>query len=150
LAGPRDILAKLEHNYAELETAVFAQDEARIGHALFDFAVSAYHMKDWLIKHRPRSYTSKQVEDYVTSSVALASCRDICNEGKHGRITQYNPTTADVTASVAVIAGVTESPTGTPVLRVKIIQKDGTRHDVLDLAMQAVNDWVAFFARHSV
>ena len=149
MANPRDALAKLEHDYSDLETAVFSQEGTRIGYALVNFAISAYHIKDWLIRNKPRNYSARQVEDHVASSAALSSCRDICNAGKHVSITQYEPSTTDVTASATAIASA-EFPNASPVLRVKIVRKDGSRHEALDLAAQALNDWYKFFKTYKV
>ncbi len=149
IASPRDALTKLEHDYSDLESAVFIQDEARIGYALVNFAISAYHIKDWLIRNHPRSYSARKVEDHIASSAALSSCRDICNAGKHVAITQYEPTTADVTASATAVTSA-EFPNASPILRVKIVRKDGSRHEALDLATQALQDWYTFFETHKV
>jgi hypothetical protein len=149
IANPRDALAKLEHDFSDLETAVFTQEETRIGYALINFAIAAYHIKDWLIRNKPRSYSARQVEDFVASSAAISSCRDICNAGKHVSITQYEPTTADVTASATAVTSA-EFPNASPILRVKIVRKDGSRHEALDLATQALKDWYTFFETHKV
>ena len=150
LTGPRDTFAKLECDYSDLESGVYSQDEARIRYALINFAISAYHIKDWLQRHKPKAYTAKQVENHVASSVALTSCRDICNAGKHVAITQHEPTTLEVSASITPVSVSTDSPPTSEILRVEIVQKNGSRHEVLELAAQAIRDWQVFFEQHSV
>jgi hypothetical protein len=151
MSTPRDLLEKAERDLSALEGAAATQDETMIGDALYNFAVTAYHIKDWLKKHRSKSYAARQVEEYVNSSMALSSCRDICNAGKHATITQYAPTTEEVTASLgAVTEIVMPGRLATPIKRVKIVRKDGSRHEAVELATRAIEDWKRFFDQHGV
>ena len=54
---------------------------------LYAFFQAAYHLADWLKNSgaAPRG----DVETFVNSTTALASCRDICNGSKHLRLDKH-------------------------------------------------------------
>ncbi len=148
--SPRDLLEKAYRDLNELDVATMSQDVTEIGDALFNFAVAAFHLKDWLKHHATASYTAQEVEDYVQSSVALSACRDICNAGKHAEITRYNPCTKEVSASHNSVASVLPGQLESTFFRVKIIREDGSRREAVELATEAVADWERFFAKHGL
>src|SRR5262245_23295321 len=133
LATAHDALAKAEREYAALESAVLA-DKTRIGDALYNFSVSVYHVKDWLIENPSPAYSKAAVEAHVKATPALLVCRDLCTASKHRKIRKYKPQTASVTASAVAalvmlldIKKYTASPQGRPTFRVKVITTDGRR-----------------------
>ena len=149
-SSPRDLLEKARRDLVNLEGAAVTQDTTTIGDALFNFAVTAYHVKDWLKLHAAVTYSPQDVENFVQSSAALSSCRDLCNAGKHAEITRYSPSTADVSASLNSVAAVVPGGLATPIVRVKIIRNDGTRREAVQLATEAISDWERFFDEHGL
>ena len=51
LKSPQDVLAKVRRELAIPEAAAASQDKQRIADALYNFSVTAYHVKDWLREH---------------------------------------------------------------------------------------------------
>ena len=151
LETPRDLLEKAHRELAVLESAAMMQDETQMADALFNFAVTAYHVKDWLEHHLSRTRSSVDVDAYVARSPALLICRDLCNAGKHV-VLEYKPVTE------AVLASTGSTPPGRaldgsrsdPVYRVVIVHKDGSVLDAVELATQAMNAWERFFAAHQI
>jgi hypothetical protein len=158
LATARDALAKAQRDYAALESAVLDEDRTRIGDALYNFSISVYHVKDWLIENPSPAYSKAEVEAHVKASPSLLVCRDLCNASKHRKIRKYKPETASVTTSAVAAAYVTpldikkytSSAQRKPTFRVKAITVDGRRLDVLTLGRDAIAAWQAFFQRHGL
>lgn len=94
-----DLIRKAERDLCELESAIVAQDERRIGDVLYNFSVLITSIKDWLKARPSNSYTEVDVEALVSASTALSSFRDIANANKHRFITHYKPSTLDATLS---------------------------------------------------
>jgi len=63
--------------------------------ALFNFSITAFHIKDWLISHN--GLNKGEVHSFMNGVPVLQACRDICNSNKHFEITHYNP--GDVSVS---------------------------------------------------
>ena len=151
LETPRDLLEKAHRELAVLESAAMMQDETQMADALFNFAVTAYHVKDWLEHHFSRTRSSVDVDAYVARNPALLICRDLCNAGKHV-VLEYKPVTEAVLASTgSTPAGLAmDGSRSDPVYRVVIVHKDGSVLDAVELATQAVNAWERFFAAHQL
>jgi hypothetical protein len=151
LKTPRDLLEKAYRELAILEAAALMQDETQLADALFNFAVTTYHVKDWLEHHFSASRSSIDVDAYVARQPALLVCRDLCNAGKHV-VLEYKPVTEAVLASTELTPdGVAmEGSPGAPNYRVVVARKDGSTLDVVALANQALNDWERFFALHKM
>ena len=101
LATARDALAKARREYQALEAAVIAEDKTRIGDSLYNFSVSVYHVRDWLIENPSSTYSKADVEAHIKTSTPLLVCRDLCNASKHRKIRRYKPNTSSVTSSAA-------------------------------------------------
>ena len=147
LNTPRDLLEKAHREFAILESAAMMQDETQVADALFNFAVTAYHVKDWLEHHFSRSRSAIDVDAYVARSPALLICRDLCNAGKHVVLEYKAVTEAVLASSESTPAGL--APDGSrsaPVYRVVVVRKDGSALDSVALAAQALDDWERFFA----
>jgi hypothetical protein len=159
LKSARDVLAKAVREFDVLRAAIMSQDKLKIGDALYNFSITAYHVKDWLIKQPGASYSEKDVEDFVKNDPALSTCRDLCNSNKHKNITKYIPDAIETTASamsIIPIAGpstfnqVPLHTTSTPPFRVKVITSNGQRLEAVQLAEDVVHSWEAFFAKHGL
>jgi hypothetical protein len=158
LNSPQDVLAKVRRELAILESAAASQDKQRISDALYNFSVTAYHVKDWLREHPGASFSTTDVEDWIPQHESLSICRDICNASKHRKIKKYKPVTASLTASVMPAVSVVmkfgegglSAPPTPKRFRVKAVLADGKRIDVLQVAKDAVTAWEAFFNRHGL
>ena len=156
LATARDALAKAKREYQALEEAITTQDKTRIGDCLFNFSVSVYHVKDWLIENPSSAYSKSDVEAVVNATPSLLLCRDLCNASKHRKIKRYTPNASSVTASLSsaltvVNVNLMAKPGHRkPPFRVKVIAKDGKRLEVLSLARDATAAWDAFFQQHGL
>jgi len=156
LKTPKDALAKARREHQELAEAISCQDKTRIGDALYNFAVSVYHVKDWLIETPSAVYTKKDVEDYLKATPALTAFRDLCNSSKHHTIHRYTPEATDVTSS-SMASYSLSMPKFLPFLfrrklafRVKIIMTDGRRLEAISLGKQALDAWDNFFNKQGV
>lgn len=156
LATARDALAKANREYRALEEAVTTQDKTRIGDCLYNFSVSVYHVKDWLIENPSAAYSKREVEAFVNVTPSLLLCRDLCNASKHRKIKRYAPNASTVTASLSsALTVVNINPSVKPshrksTFRVKVITKDGRRLEVLSLARDATTAWDSFFQRYGL
>ncbi len=159
LKTPRDVLAKAKRELDVLRSAIAAQDKSRIGEALYNFSVTAYHVKDWLIEQPGAAYTKQEVEDYVRNDRSLSTCRDLCNSNKHKNITKYVPDAIETTASALSTIKVSDQSTvnqvplyttSTPPFRVKVILSDGKRLEAVQLAEEILRTWEAFLLKHGI
>ena len=153
-SGARDILEKARRDYARLLAASASRSENALPDALFDFAVTVFHVRDWLKHHPTAGFTPQDVETFVRSSTALSAFHDLCTASKHKQITLYRPTTFEVVAS-AVAPTSTVLGDGAPeavhkAFVTKVVKADASRHEALALAAQAIADWDAFFNEHDI
>lgn len=136
---PIELLKKLQREQNRLKEAAAKQDDDEMADHLFNLAVTAFHIKDWLKENQQgQRYSKKDVEDYVNSTKVLSACRDLCNSGKHFQIDRYVPKTQDVYAS----AGAS--------MVIKILMVDGTKYEAVSLGEQAICAWESFFQRNGV
>lgn len=160
LDKPQDLLAKARREESRLRDAILSQNRTRIADALFNFAVTAYHVKDWL-KESASGYLPKDVESYVHGDRRLRMCREICNASKHRKLNHSAADTGNVTASAtsatspllpsaAKPAGVSLETESKPHFLVKIVAVDGTRFEVIDFAAQVIGAWEQFFNDHGL
>jgi hypothetical protein len=151
LNTPRDLLEKARREFAILESAAMMQDETQMADALFNFAVTAYHVKDWLEHHLSRSRSSVDVDGYVARHPALLICRDLCNAGKHVVLEYKSVTEAVLASPESTPAGLAlDGSRSAPIYRVVVVRKDGSTLDAVELATLALNDWERFFAIHQI
>src|SRR5437879_11270276 len=86
LRTPRDMLAK-----AERELARFQQDFTIDN--LFNLFVTAYHIQDYI---RASAAVPQHALDSFLADAELKACRDLCDKGKHLRLTKRADPTTDV------------------------------------------------------
>lgn len=156
LETTRDALAKAHREYQSLESAITSQDRGRIGDCLYNFSVSVYHVKDWLVKIPSSTYSKSDVEDHIKANPSLLIWRDLCNASKHRKITKYQPNTDTVTTSANAVFAVPSLNLGfisagqKSTFRVKIITADKRRLEALALAREAISAWETFFRNHGL
>lgn len=140
LSTPLELLSKLRRAENRLTNAISDEDDIAIGDAIYDFAVTGYHLRDWVAKG---TNLRAEVNAFVDESPLLHACRDICNSSKHFEIDRYMPKTKDVYFSA--------SPLRETELKmkwaIKILMSDGQKFEVAQFASQIVTLWEQFFDR---
>jgi hypothetical protein len=166
-SSPTELLRKAEDDGVELVNAVQQQDKAKARAALFNFAVTTYHIWDWVKASRPDLVA--KVKHPLSTYESLAACRDLANASKHAIITvtrgpykKHPPIVQDV-----AVSAVASSPPGTstePVVaytlvgqqtattrwRLKVQLASGRRLAIEDLASEALAAWKDYFGKHSI
>jgi hypothetical protein len=89
-----ELLNKVERDESQLYDAVVSQCPDRIADSIFNFAITAYHIKDWL---KEDGFTD--VESFINSEPMLRLCADLCNGSKH-RILTKNREKSDLVLSI--------------------------------------------------
>ena len=127
--------------------------------SLFDFAVSAYHITDWIKAYRPE--LTAAVYGLLDASDSIGACRDLCNASKHvvlildrGPYLNHPPVvdavTISATAKTTLVLGPDVGTESSPAWRLKIQLKNDRRVAAEDLVAEAINVWKKFFADHRV
>jgi hypothetical protein len=153
-ATARDVLRKAQRDYQRLSQAAQSSEELAVADSLFDFAVTVFHVQDWLKTHAGPAFAPQDVDQYVRNSVALSAFHDLCTASKHREITRYPPSTSEVAASA--VAQVSSSlGSSTPQVHrktfvTKVVGTDQVRREAVSLADQALKDWEAFFGKHGL
>ena len=81
----------------------------------------------------------------------MSSCRDLCNAGKHVVITRYEPVNGECVLHLTTPCSAPfPGQLATPIFRVKIMRKDGTKREAVELATEAISDWEQFFSQHGL
>jgi len=106
----RSLLKKLDRERARAEEALEAQSFPDLADALYNFSITAYHIKDWLIMQNGLS--DKEVHDFIRNVPVLQACRDICNSKKHFEITRYEPGEVSVRSTLTEITDVVPNEEG--------------------------------------
>jgi len=158
LDSPQDLLAKARREQTRLREAIDTQNRTQIADAVFNFAVTAYHVKDWLKKSVAESYRPKDVETYLHSVRVLRVCREICNASKHRGLDEPAKDTEAVTASAAPVTSPMRLQIGEvsfeaeqpPSFRIKVVTLDGSRFEVMDFSAQVITAWERFFTSHGL
>jgi hypothetical protein len=155
LDKPRDLLAKARREQARLSDALGSRDRTSIADALFNFAVTAYQLKDRLKQSPSASYSPNQVDAYIDENRYLRLCREICNASKHQKLTPAAKDAKDIALSATgtfIIASIDpnnvklEAETSPP-FGVKVVAFDGSRCEANEFAAQAILAWERFFAK---
>jgi hypothetical protein len=158
LDKPRDMLAKARREQARLSDALRTQDRTTIADTLFNFAVTAYHIKDWLKQSASAAYSPSQVEAYIETEQCLRLCREICNASKHQKLKSVTNDARNITFSATgtfIVASIDpndvklESETS-PSFMVKVVAVDGSRYEASEFAAHVIRAWEQFFAQWGI
>lgn len=79
--SPRDLLEKAKRNRDRLAAHISERDIPNTCDALFDFAVTAHAIKDWIVKSHPT--LKADADNYLSNVSELRACQDIANGSKH-------------------------------------------------------------------
>ena len=144
--GSAGLLAKVRRDHDELIDALLRGDEQGARDALFNFAITAYHIKDWIVAQQP--HLQDKVHKLIDGDEAIGACRDICNFSKHVIFNLkkggYRPPVLDDVAMSAV-----EAPA--PVVwRLKIELNNGLDYRAEDWAAAVIETWEAFFKQYGI
>lgn len=169
--SPVDLLDKARRDGQSLTQALSIRDESAVRDSLFNFAISTYHLRDWIKAFRPE--LKEKVSYLLNNSDSLMACRDLCNASKHvtldldnGSYFRYPPTVDDVSISatartslpnmmgvLAQAANEDIAPTSQPsesTWRLKIQLKNGRRIAAEDLVSEAISSWEPFFSDNHI
>jgi hypothetical protein len=149
--NPKSLLEKVKRDRKALFDSITSQDPIGIADSVFNFAVSGYHIKDWL-----KSEGDSNIEDYINSKPMLCLCADLCNGSKHKLLNSpreqddpaqsigNSPLTCDMTTitcdSTIPINGHT----------VRLALTSGKRVEILDFANQVIENWESYFSANNI
>jgi hypothetical protein len=158
LDKPRDALAKARREQARLSEALRTQDRTSIADSIFNFAVTAYHVKDLLKESASASYSPNQVDAYLQADQCLRLCREICSASKHRKLSAGPSDTKDITFSATgtfVIASIDPNNVKlelatSPSFTVRVVAFDGSRYEANDFAAHVIRAWEQFFTQWGI
>ena len=163
LQEPKHLLGKMER---ELHRAL--KDEKWASDHAYNFAVTAWHMTDWLWRQAEVSEPSKRnhfgcrslqtFQNFIRrESGALDICSDLANGAKHFVVSRRKKAVLGAEVSTKVVEGGTlgsfvlgsDRLGGTiPVLKVRLA--NGTSRLVEAIFKEAVSFWYKFFRSHDL
>ena len=158
-SSPTELLGKAQRDGAALVSALSTQEESDVRAALFNFAVTTYHVWDWIKAFRPDldAPTTNALDLYES----LRACRDLANASKHitldltrGPYQKHPPTVREVVVS-AIPGHLTDSSAGSGTLsaanpwRLKI-QLPSRRVAAEELVTEVLEAWKQYFAQNSI
>jgi hypothetical protein len=121
---------------------------------IYAFFQACYHVKDHLINDPAYTKHSKeQIEDYVTSTRALAICADICNGSKHlalkmprsGAEPEIGKKTFHVELGAQLGFGGEAPQEKPPTISIQVdVDHNGQTLDAFQIASDAMNAWEQF------
>lgn len=136
LATPRDMLRKAKRELRRIE------EEMHIDN-IYNFYITAYHIQDYVRKTNPSRIC--ELEKFLAQQ-DLIDCQDLCDKGKHLKLTKKNRPDPQAIIYDHVLSG------NTPLDAMKfdegpewmLITSDGRQVDVISLALTVVNHWNVF------
>lgn len=163
-ASPVELLDKARHDGRALTQALSICDESAVRDSLFNFAISTYHVCDWIKAYHPK--LKGAVTALLNSSDSLGACRDLCNASKHVILTldrgsylknppvidavSISATAATTLLDVTDVLGQIAGPASHPPWRIKIQMKNGRRVAAEDMVSEAIDVWEIFFADNHI
>jgi hypothetical protein len=167
-SSPAQLLEKAKRDGTALVQALTTCEEQEVRDALFNFAVSAYHIWDWIKAYEP--HLKQEVTLLLDESEAIAACRDLSNASKHVTLTldrgaylKHPPVVEDVSMSatargtlseikdfLGAVDGRGNTPIDSPPWRLKIQLVSGRRIPAEQLVTEAIEAWEKFFNVHGI
>ncbi len=163
LRSPADLLEKLKREFKR-----FQEDETYPSDHAFNFAVTAWHMADWVHKDarqrdsaNPTPFGYKKTEDFRQfvrgDCRALGICRELANGSKHFKLASENKKkivrktdtslTGDPSASLGSFKLDHDLLAGT-VLKIRLTSEESVR--AKDVFAEAITYWSEFFEKHGL
>ena len=167
-SGPTQLLAKAKRDGASLVRALKTCEEQEVRDAIFNFAISAYHIWDWVKAYKPD--LEQTVTSLLSRSEAIAACRDLSNASKHvalsldrGAYLKHPPVVQEVSISATARATISEvkdcigqlngevqAPIDSPRWHLKIQLVSGRRIPAEELVVEVIDAWEQFFNDHGI
>jgi len=167
-SGPTQLLEKATRDGASLVRVLRECEEREVRDSLFNFAISAYHIWDWVKAYRPE--LEETVTSLLSTSEAIAACRDLSNASKHVTLTldrgpylKHPPVIEEVSISaigratisevndfVGQLDGEVKAPIDLPPWRLKIQLVSGRRIPAEALVVEVIDIWKQFFNEHGI
>ena len=138
LISPRQMLEKAQREHARLKERVDIDN-------VFNFMVTANHICDYV--ERLGSVPQAALASFLADQ-DLRDCRDLCDKGKHVRLTRRTDPSTRVMSSHVGAGHIGEMMVGAG--DTWLIESSGRRVDVQNLAEQVMRKWVKFFATHNL
>ncbi len=141
-----DLLEKLKREVASFNEEV-------TGDKLFNLAITAYHITDWVKEDPSVPQAAKNDLHTMYGDAYLAICRDITNASKHYtlRSNYQNKVTDSVESKQGFGCGrFGAGGYGDGEEEIIIECTDGNVYNALDLAKNVLNSWMSFFTLHSI
>lgn len=166
--SPVQLLNKARRDGQALIDSLSICDESAVRDSLFNFAISAYHLWDWIKAYHPD--LKKAVTALLNGSDYLRACRDLCNASKHvilisdqGAYRKHSSVVDAVSISATAttslpdmkdVLGRAENqgapPTSQPSWRLKIQMQNGDRIAVEVLVSEVISVWERFFVENHI
>lgn len=138
LRTPADMLKKAERELARFQSD-FSID------SLFNFFVTAYHVQDYI---RATAAVPQAALESLLADPDLRACRDLCDKGKHLRLTRRSDPDTDMVDGC--FSGATFGELAFSEGEEWTLVYDDRAVEVRSLAERVINKWKSFFARHGI
>lgn len=147
----KKLLEKVQRDQSTLYDSIISQDSNSISDAVFNFAVTGYHIKDWL-----KSEGVSGVEEFINSKPMLRLCADLCNGSKHKLLSSprevndpvMSINNSELTCDMTTITCDATIPIGGHTVRMALTS--GKEVEILDFANQVVENWESFFSANNI
>jgi hypothetical protein len=147
----KKLLEKVKRDQSSLYNSIITQDPDSISDAVFNFAVTGYHIKDWL-----RNEGVSGVEAYINTKPMLRLCADLCNGSKHKLLNSPRETNdpvmsinnSELTCDMTTITCDATIPINGHTVRMALTS--GKEIEILDFANQVVDNWESFFSANNI
>jgi hypothetical protein len=151
LGNSKKLLEKVKRDQNALYEAIISQDPDSISDAVFNFAVTGYHIKDWL-----RNEGIVGVEQYINSKPMIRLCADLCNGSKHKLLSSRRETNdpvmsinnSELTIDMTTITCDATIPINGHTVRMALTS--GKEIEILDFSNQVVDSWESFFSDNNI
>lgn len=138
-----DVRRKVERELARLEAEVTSD-------TFFNFAVTAYHLCDWIAKDATLPKEARRQLATVRKQLPIQICRDIANGSKHFGVNYKDFVVADATCVAGYgIGRYGAGSYGVGEASIEVTLADGELLDGLNVARQATTVWQEFFAKYA-
>lgn len=148
----RSLLKKLEREIYRAENALEAQCLTDLIDALYNFSLTAYHIKDWLIMQHGLSEI--EVRSFISNVPVLQACRDMSNVKKHFEITRYKPGDVSVGAALTEITHIEPNEEGSVdvygMVDLWVDVGEGEIYRVVDFMNKVLEEWKKYHAEKSI
>lgn len=144
LGNYSELFDKLKYELELLEKKVTSYN-------FFNFAVTAYHLIDWIKNSDNADDQIKQQVKELYEDEHFSICKDVCNSCKHFKITRYTPKVNDIESKTGYGCGrYGKGVYGAGEESIYVITKTGQKYDGLDLARAILKTWDDFFREHEL